>query len=109
MGKGASDNLIDDLEKDSYNVYQRLKKFTEIVHTDSIKLPVCCFFETKKTDIYRRILPRSIARWIEGYKGFIVSYLLTLSLIHTNIGSLSLNHLLAFMAILERVLLRNML
>ncbi|KAK8092124.1 uncharacterized protein PG998_015137 [Apiospora kogelbergensis] len=72
MGKGASDNLIDDLEKDSYNVYQRLKKFTEIVHTDSIKLPVCCFFETKKTDIYRRILPRSIARWIEGYKGFIL-------------------------------------
>ncbi|KAK7991512.1 hypothetical protein PG988_000306 [Apiospora saccharicola] len=72
MGKDASDNLIDDLEKDSYDVYQRLKKFTEIVHTDSIKLPVCCFFETKKTDIYRRILPRSIARWIGGYKGFIL-------------------------------------
>ncbi|KAK8079336.1 hypothetical protein PG994_003143 [Apiospora phragmitis] len=72
MGEDACDNLIDDLEKNSYYVYQRLKKFAEIVHADSVKLPVCCFFETKKTEIYRRILPRNLAFPIGGCEGFIL-------------------------------------
>ncbi|KAK7967597.1 uncharacterized protein PG986_001874 [Apiospora aurea] len=51
-------------------VIERVQKFAEIALC--IMLPVRYFYETKKTDIYRRILPRSISRWTKGSKGFVL-------------------------------------
>lgn len=66
MGEDASDKLIQDLERRHDHVYQRTQNFARILYTHSATLPVCCFYETQKTDIYRGILPRT---------GYIVSYI----------------------------------
>ncbi|KAK6859032.1 hypothetical protein PG995_004885 [Apiospora arundinis] len=70
MGEDASDNLIQDLQQKHNHVIQRVQKFAEIAL--SIMLPIRCFFETEKTDIYRKILPNNITRWTKGYKSFIL-------------------------------------
>lgn len=74
MGEYASEKLIQDLERRHDHVYQRAQRFAEIVHTYSTTLPVSFFFETEKTDIYRKVLPK-IVRWPRRSKGFIVSYI----------------------------------
>ncbi|KAK8070308.1 hypothetical protein PG994_006924 [Apiospora phragmitis] len=70
MGEDASDNLIQDLQRHHNQFIERVQRFAEIAL--SIMLPVRCFFETKKTDIYRRILPPSLARLRRGSKGLIL-------------------------------------
>ncbi|KAK8863181.1 NACHT-domain-containing protein [Apiospora arundinis] len=70
MGEDASDNLIQALQRHHNQVIELVQRFAEIAL--SIMLPVRCFFETKKTDIYRRILPPRLARLRRGSKGFIL-------------------------------------
>ncbi|KAK7959731.1 uncharacterized protein PG986_004585, partial [Apiospora aurea] len=70
MGEDASNSLIQDLQQNHNRVDERVQKFAEIAL--SIMLPVRCFFETKKTDIYRKVLPTRLARWPRGSKSFIL-------------------------------------
>ncbi|VZI04238.1 unnamed protein product, partial [Fusarium fujikuroi] len=58
----TSTELIKDLERKHDLVYRRVQKFTEIANADAIRLHLCCFFETKKTEILRRVFPSNWAR-----------------------------------------------
>ncbi|VTT63488.1 unnamed protein product [Fusarium fujikuroi] len=62
MGEDTSTELIKDLERKHDLVYRRVQKFTEIANADAIRLHLCCFFETKKTEILRRVFPSNWAR-----------------------------------------------
>ena len=62
MGNQASDRLIQDLEQKHDFVLQRVQKFAEIVNAEAVRLPVQCFFETKKTEMLNRILSRGWAK-----------------------------------------------
>ncbi|KAI1475869.1 hypothetical protein F4774DRAFT_395595 [Daldinia eschscholtzii] len=57
MGKHSSRQLIKNLEERHDYVRERVQKFAEIANNDSIRLPIWCFFETRKTRIIRRALP----------------------------------------------------
>ncbi|KAK4652643.1 hypothetical protein QC762_0075260 [Podospora pseudocomata] len=56
MGEQASDQLIKDLEQSHDFVHQRVQKFAEIANAKAVQLPLSCFFETRKTEMLRRIL-----------------------------------------------------
>ncbi|VTT73800.1 unnamed protein product [Fusarium fujikuroi] len=56
MGEDTSTELIKDLERKHDLVYRR------IANADAIRLHLCCFFETKKTEILRRVFPSNWAR-----------------------------------------------
>ena len=60
MGEQSSDQLVRDLEAKHDFVRQRVQKFAEIANADSVRLPVHCFFETKKTELLRKLLSRSL-------------------------------------------------
>ncbi|KAI1382616.1 uncharacterized protein F4822DRAFT_100890 [Hypoxylon trugodes] len=60
MGKEASGQLIKDLEERHAFVRERVQKFAEIANDNAIRLPIWCFFETKKTKIAKKILPTRI-------------------------------------------------
>ncbi|KAK4680131.1 hypothetical protein QC764_0041900 [Podospora pseudoanserina] len=62
MGEQASDQLIQDLEQKHDFVRQRIQKFTEIANAEAVRLPLYCFFEMKKTEMLRGILPESWAK-----------------------------------------------
>ncbi|KAI1085951.1 P-loop containing nucleoside triphosphate hydrolase protein [Rostrohypoxylon terebratum] len=67
MGKDASDQLIKDLEARHDFVRERVQKFAEIANSNAIRLPIRCFYETKKTKIAKKILPTWISdRWSRG-------------------------------------------
>ncbi|KAI0159859.1 hypothetical protein GGR52DRAFT_582588 [Hypoxylon sp. FL1284] len=67
MGKDASDQLIKDLEARHAFVCERVQKFAEIANDNAIRLPIWCFFETKKTKIAKKILPTWISdNWSRG-------------------------------------------
>ncbi|KAK7749758.1 hypothetical protein SLS53_000337, partial [Cytospora paraplurivora] len=61
MGEQSSDQLIRDLEARHDFVQQRVQRFAEIARAESIQLPVCCFYETQKTKLLRKVLPGLIA------------------------------------------------
>ncbi|KAI1086172.1 P-loop containing nucleoside triphosphate hydrolase protein, partial [Rostrohypoxylon terebratum] len=61
MGKDASDQLIKDLEARHDFVRERVQKFAEIANDNAIRLPIRCFYETKKTKIAKKILPTWIS------------------------------------------------
>ncbi|KAI0201460.1 hypothetical protein F4808DRAFT_469749 [Astrocystis sublimbata] len=56
MGKNASNKLIKDLEKSDGSIRERVKSFAEIANSDSTRLPLWFFYETKKTQIMRNIV-----------------------------------------------------
>lgn len=56
MGEQASDQLIKDLEQNHDFVRQRIQKFTEIANAEAVRLPLSCFFETRRTEMLRRVL-----------------------------------------------------
>ncbi|KAK0711611.1 hypothetical protein B0H67DRAFT_296663 [Lasiosphaeris hirsuta] len=62
MGEQASKQLIQDLEQKHDFVRQRVQKFTEIANAEAVRLPLSCFFETRKTEMLRRILSRGWAK-----------------------------------------------
>lgn len=78
MGEQSSDQLIKDLEAKHDFVRQRVQRFAEIAHADSIRLPIRCFYETRKTELLRKLLPRTVAaRLISRHTYKIVSLLPT--------------------------------
>ncbi|KAK3341084.1 hypothetical protein B0T25DRAFT_329824 [Lasiosphaeria hispida] len=64
IGEQVSDQLIQDLEQKHDFVRQRVQKFTEIVNAEAVRLPISCFFETRKTEMLRRILSPAWAKWL---------------------------------------------
>ena len=61
MGEQTSDKLVQDLNKNNDVLDQRTHEFAEIANSSSLRLPIHCFYETKKTEILRRILSPSWA------------------------------------------------
>jgi hypothetical protein len=61
MGEQSSDQLVRDLEEKHDFVRQRVQKFAEIANADSVRLPVHCFFETRKTELLRKLFSQSLA------------------------------------------------
>ena len=61
MGEQASNQLVQDLNRHHAYVCERVQKFAEIAHSDPIRLPTKCFFETRKTHLARKIIPRQLA------------------------------------------------
>jgi hypothetical protein len=62
MGEQASDQLIQDLEQKHDFVRQRVQKFTEVANAEAVRLPMSCFFETRKMELLRRLLSRGWAK-----------------------------------------------
>jgi len=62
MGEQTSSQLIEDLGQNAPLVYQRVQKFAELANSDAIRLPLCCFFETKPTQMLRHLLPMGLAK-----------------------------------------------
>lgn len=61
MGKETSNSLVNDLDREHNFVLQRVQKFAEAAMADSTRLPMHCFYETKKTEILRRVLSSELA------------------------------------------------
>ncbi|RDW57811.1 hypothetical protein BP5796_12612 [Coleophoma crateriformis] len=61
LGEQSSDQLVRNLEEKHDDVLQLVRKFAEIANDDSVRLPVQCFFETRKTTLLRKLLPPSLA------------------------------------------------
>jgi hypothetical protein len=67
MGEQASEQLIQDLEQKHDFVRQRVQKFREIANAEAVRLPLSCFFETRKTEMLRRVVsPRWARRLATG-------------------------------------------
>jgi hypothetical protein len=55
MGEDTSNELINDLNSRDTHVRQRVQMFAETANADSVRLPLHCFYETKKTKILRKL------------------------------------------------------
>ncbi len=56
MGEQTSRHLIDALHNSDKELQMLTQMFAEMARRDSIQLPVHCFYETKRTEILRRLL-----------------------------------------------------
>ena len=63
-GEQTSTQLIEDLNQDADFVHQRAQKFAELANKASIRLPVSCFFETKKTEVLKHFLPLRLVKFL---------------------------------------------
>lgn len=61
MGEQTSNKLVQDLNKNTGVLDQLTQIFAENANHPLVRLPICCFFETRKTEMLRRILPPSWA------------------------------------------------
>jgi hypothetical protein len=61
MREQTSSQLIDELNNSDKELRRRIQMFAEIARDDSVQLPICCFFETKKTEMLRQLLSPSLA------------------------------------------------
>jgi hypothetical protein len=61
MGEQTSEELIEDLKQKHGFVRQRVQRFAEIANTDSLRIALHCFFETKPSQITAKVLPKFIA------------------------------------------------
>lgn len=59
MGKRTSEQLVEDLDRKDKELQSLRQYFAELTH--NIRLPIHHFYETKETDILRKLLPPSIA------------------------------------------------
>ena len=80
MGKQASKRLIDALNKDDRELQTLTQSFAVLARTDSVQLPLYCFYETRNTEMLRRLLSPSLANRLSTkltYKLVRQPYLLT--------------------------------
>jgi predicted component of type VI protein secretion system len=61
MGEQTSKQLIDDLNNSDKELRKLTQSFAEIAGHNSVQLPVYCFYETKKTEMLRRLLSPNLA------------------------------------------------
>ncbi|KAI0895108.1 hypothetical protein F4806DRAFT_469907 [Annulohypoxylon nitens] len=64
MGKRTSEQLVEDLDRKDKELRSLRQYFAELTH--NIRLPIHHFYETKETDISRKLLPPSIANRISS-------------------------------------------
>jgi len=69
MGEQASGDLISALNSSDKELYKLTRSFAETAWRDSVQLPVCCFYETKKTEMLRRYLPPTWAKLVSSAMG----------------------------------------
>lgn len=68
MGERASGVFISDLEREDRMVRSRVRAFAELALAR--QLAICCFYETKKTEMLRRVLPPTWARKLSSSKTY---------------------------------------
>lgn len=61
MGGQTSERLIDALNKNDRELQKLTQSFAELARSSSVQLPLYCFYETKKTEMLRRLLSPSWA------------------------------------------------
>ncbi|KAK3352633.1 hypothetical protein B0T25DRAFT_189556 [Lasiosphaeria hispida] len=61
MGKRASKRLISALDKSDRELQKLTQSFAELARSDLVQLPLCCFYETKETEMLKRLLSPSWA------------------------------------------------
>lgn len=68
MGRQSSRQLIDDLNVQDRELQKITQSFAEIAGPESVQIPIRCFYETKKTELLRRLLPPSSASWLGAFQ-----------------------------------------
>ena len=63
-GPGPSEVLVRALDKDHEDLIGRAKLFALTANANWLRLPVCCFFETKKTELVQRYVSRRWFSWL---------------------------------------------
>ncbi len=61
MGQQTSMQLVDDLNNSDKEIRKLTRVFAEVASHKSVQLPICCFYETKKTEMLRRFVSPSLA------------------------------------------------
>lgn len=72
MQEQTSKELIDDLYERDKHLRDLTRTFAELARHESVQLPLCCFYELKRTKILRRFLSSKWANVIS--RGVPVSY-----------------------------------
>ena len=57
MGDQTSNSLVQELSRSYDLLRKRTQEFAEMANSSPFRLPICCFYETRPTEILRRILP----------------------------------------------------
>ncbi|KAH8654872.1 hypothetical protein BGZ61DRAFT_405158, partial [Ilyonectria robusta] len=68
MGRQSSRQLVDDLNSQDKELRKITQSFAEIAGPESVQIPLRCFYETKKTELLRRLLPPSSASWLGTFQ-----------------------------------------
>lgn len=61
MGEKTSSQLVEALNSNDRELRKLTQAFAELARQPSIGLPVCCFYETRETEMLRRLLSPSLA------------------------------------------------
>src|SRR4051812_21340100 len=61
MGEQTSSQLVEALNSKDKELRKLTQAFAELVRRPSIGLPLYCFYETRKTEMLRRLLSTSLA------------------------------------------------
>lgn len=69
IGEQTSSQLVDALNSSDRELRKLTQAFAELAGQPAIRLPVRCFYETKKTEILRRLLSPKLATTISAAIG----------------------------------------
>lgn len=67
MGRQVSDALIRDLDVKTGLLQHLVQTFTQNVNAAPFRIPIHCFYETRKTRILRSVLNRKIADFVSAH------------------------------------------
>jgi hypothetical protein len=65
MGEKTSVALIKDLDRSTGVLDDLVYEFALSAHTDNYHLPISCFFETKATNLSKKVLPKSLSNYLK--------------------------------------------
>ena len=65
MGEKTSEALIKDLDKSTGVLNDLVDDFARSANTKNYHLPMHCFYETKMTNLSKKVLPKSLAKYIK--------------------------------------------
>jgi hypothetical protein len=66
MGDRSSNELVQALDRGHDELVQRSQNFARIANSDDVRLPVYCFFETKKTALVKRWVSPACLPWLSN-------------------------------------------
>ncbi|KAI1159510.1 P-loop containing nucleoside triphosphate hydrolase protein [Nemania serpens] len=61
MGNETSTQLVEGLNSNDKELRKLTQTLAELIHRDTVRLPVCCFYETEKTEMLKRLLSADLA------------------------------------------------